>query len=68
MLAHDTLYMQLMIFVQQVPPAAPLPCKKSVDVKSGPFVTFSEKKVATLMQKLIVPGALPYTAYPLLNP
>ncbi len=42
----------------QVPPAAQSPIKKSVDVNSGPFATFLEKKVATAMQKLIVPWGI----------
>jgi hypothetical protein len=44
--------------VLQVPPAAQSPGKKSVDVNSSSFATFSEKKVATSMKKFIVPWSI----------
>ena len=36
----------------QEPPSA---AKKVIDVKTGPFAVFSEKKTASVMQKFIVP-------------
>ncbi len=47
-----------MICFVQPAPQAPSPCKKSVDFNAGLFFTFSEKKVATAMQKLIVPWSI----------